>query len=281
MDKWIRVSSIADYVSQRQNADGGYTFAQWSESSAQDTYYAIEILKMLGIQPHRSQTTINFLQKLQHADGSFDSIKVAYYVTRSLKKLGTRPGRGVEEYVLLAQDSVQRSLGSVEVNIEASSDMETLYFSLETLRLLGKPTESGTLPELILNLRNHDGSFGKSGYSRMASVYYALASLKLLGYNVNSLEGTLRWVRACENPSGGFARNPKDFDPYLVLEDLYYGLKSLRVLGETCLYPSLNRELIGKFQNGNGGFRRSIFLGISTFEDTFYALSSLDILSAR
>jgi hypothetical protein len=100
-DKWIRASSIADYVSQRQNADGGYTFAQWSESSAQDTYYAIEILKMLGLQSHRRETTISFLQKLQQADGSFDSIKVAYYVTRSLKKLGTRPGKGVEEYVLL------------------------------------------------------------------------------------------------------------------------------------------------------------------------------------
>jgi hypothetical protein len=172
-------------------------------------------------------------------------------------------------------------LGNVEVNIEASSDIETLYLSLETVKLLGKPTESGTLPELILNLRNHDGSFGKSGYSRMASVYYALASLKLLGYNLNSLESTLRWVRARENPAGGFARNPKDFDPYLILEDLYYGLKLLSVLGETCLYPYLNRELIGKFQNGNGGFRRSIFLGISTFEDTYYALSSLDNLSAQ
>ena len=280
-DKWIRASSIADYVSQRQNADGGYTFAQWSESSAQDTYYAIEILKMLGVQPQRRKTTTNFLKKLQEADGSFDSIKVAYYVTRSLKELGTTPSRGVEEYVLLAQESVQRLLGSVEINIEASSDTETLYLSLETLKLLGKPTESETLPELVLNLRNHDGSFGKSGYSRIASVYYALASLKLLGYNVNSLEGTLMWVRACENPAGGFARNPRDFDPYLILEDVYYGLKALRVLGETSLYPSLNRELIGKFQNGNGGFRRSIFLGISTFEDTYYALSSLDILSAR
>jgi hypothetical protein len=115
----------------------------------------------------------------------------------------------------------------------------------------------------------------------MASVYYALASLKLLGYNVNSLEDTLGWIRACENPAGGFARNPKDFDPYLVLEDTYYGLKALRILGETCLYPSLNLELIGKFQNGNGGFRRSIFLGISTFEDTYYALSSLKTLVAQ
>jgi hypothetical protein len=276
-DKWIRASPIVGYVTQRQNDDGGYTFAQWSESSAQDTYFALEILKMLGVQPLRSKSTINFLKGLQHSDGSFDSVKVAYYVTRSLEELGTTPERGVEEYVLLAQNSASR-LGSFEVNIEAASDVETLYLSLETLKLLGKPIESEAMPQRILNLRNHDGSFGKSGYSRLASVYYALASLKLLGYNLNSLESTLKWIRACEHPSGGFARFPKDFDAYLILEDAYYGLKALELLGETCQHISQNLQLIGKFQNGNGGFRRSIFLGISTFEDTFYALSSLETL---
>jgi hypothetical protein len=277
-DKWIRASPIVGYVTQRQNDDGGYTFAQWSESSAQDTYYALEILKMLRVQPPRSQSTINFLKELQHSDGGFDSIKVAYYVTSSLKELGTTPERGIEEYILLVQNSASR-LGSFEVNIEAASDVETLYLSLETLKLLGKPIESEAMPELILNLRNYDGSFGKSGYSRMASVYYALASLKLLGYPMNALDSTLRWIRGCEYPSGGFARAPNDFDGYLVLEDIYYGLRALGVLGEGVLHHSQNLKLIGKFQNGNGGFRRSIFLGISTFEDTFYALSSLEILA--
>ena len=276
-DKWIRASSVVDYVTKRQNDDGGYTFAQWSESSAQDTYYALEILKMLGVQPSRSQSTIDFLKGLQHSDGGFDSVKVAYYVTRSLKELGTTPERGVEEYVLLAQNSASK-LGSFEVNIEAASDVETLYLSLETLKLLGKPIESEAMPQRILNLRNHDGSFGKSGYSRLASVYYALASLKLLGHNLNSLESTLKWIRACENPTGGIVRSPKHFDAYLILEDTYYGLKALELLSETCRHNSQNLRLIGKFQNGNGGFRRSIFLGISTFEDTFYALSSLETL---
>jgi hypothetical protein len=277
-DKWIRASSIIGYVTQRQNDDGGYTFAQWSESSAQDTYYALRILNMLRNRPPRSLSTVNFLKALQFSDGSFDSVKVAYYVTRSLKELGATPERGIEEYVLLAHDSASR-LGSFEVNIEAASDIETLWFSLETLRLLGKPTESEAMAKRILNLRNQDGSFGKSGYSRLASVYYALGCLKLLGYKLNSLHNTHVWIRACENPSGGFGSFPNDFDAYLILEDTYYGLKALELLGETCQYPFQNLQLIGKFQNANGGFRRSIFLGISTFEDTFYALSSIETLT--
>jgi hypothetical protein len=277
-DRWIQTSIVAPYVLERQNEDGGYTFARWSESSAQDTYFAIQILKMLGVQPPRIQSTINFLRRLQHPDGSFDSTKVAYYVIESLTELGGTPERSADNLILQARSSVLR-LGSFEVDIEASSELETAYLFLETLRLLRKPSEAQTLPQLILNLRNPDGSFGKGGYSRMASVYYALASLKLLRYDVNSLDSTLDWIRACENPAGGFARAPKDFDAYLILGEMYYGLKALEVLGQAPLYPYQNLSLIGKFQNGNGGFRRSIFLGISTFEDTFHALSTLQTLT--
>ena len=276
---WIRTEPIADYVAERQNADGGYTFAQWAESSAQDTYYALQILKMLGVEPALKERAIAFLRKLQHPHGGFDSIKVAYYVTASLIELGATLDRGFGGTIILARSSLER-LGSFEVNTEASSEIETAYLGLETLKVLGKPAESGTIPALILKLRNHDGSFGRGGYSHLASVYYALASLKLLRYDVNSLDSTLKWIRACENPAGGFARSPKDFDHYLILEELYFGLKALEVLGEASLYRSQNLNLIGKFQNRNGGFRRSIFLGISTFEDTFYALSSLEILDS-
>ena len=276
-DSWIRTRSIADYVLERQNEDGGYTFAQWSESSAQDTYFAIQILRMLDVSPVRKERTIAFLRKLQHSDGGFDSIKVAYYVTKSLKELGATLEKDCEEFILQAQSSLGR-LGSIEVNIEASSEIETTHLFLETSRLLGRSVESDTLLRLILSLKNHDGSFGQAGYSHLASLYYALASLKVLGYDVNSLDSTLRWVRGCENPAGGFARNPNHFEAYLILDEMYYGLKALEVFGEPSLYPSQNLNLIAKFQNSNGGFRRSIFLGISTFESTFHALSCLQLL---
>jgi hypothetical protein len=100
----------------------------------------------------------------------------------------------------------------------------------------------------------------------------------MLEYPVNTLDSTLRWIRGCEYPSGGFARAPKDFDGYLILENTYFGLGALGILGVGVLHHSQNLEVISKFQNGNDGFRRSIFLGISTFEDTFYALSCLNML---
>lgn len=112
----------------------------------------------------------------------------------------------------------------------------------------------------------------------MASVYYALASLQLLGYQTNELDNTLEWIRACENPSGGFDR--RQMGSYLMLDEIYYGLKALEVFGEVSRFPSENLNLITKFQNKNGGFRRSIYLGISDFDTTFYALSTIIMLSA-
>jgi hypothetical protein len=265
---------------ERQNEDGGYTFAQWSESSAQDTYLALQILKILGTKPIHRERTIQFLKRLQNPDGSFDSIKVAYYVVESLYELGATADRDPTQFILSLQ-SPSGGFGSLDVDIEASSEIETTYLSLRLLKLLGREVQADRTVEFILGLRNLDGSFGRQGYSSLASVCYAVASLKLLGFNVNSLNDTIKWIRDCEIPAGGFARTPNAFDAYLVVDDIYYGVKALDILDETVRYSFQNLDLIGKFQNSNGGFRRSIFLGISTFESTYQALSSLQTILRR
>jgi hypothetical protein len=83
----------------------------------------------------------------------------------------------------------------------------------------------------------------------------------------------LVWVRKCEVPTGGFVSSPELFSTYM--EDTYYGVKALEVLEERPTYSEETLKFISKFQNPNGGFRRSIFLGISDFESTYQALSSI------
>jgi len=62
------------------------------------------------------------------------------------------------------------------------------------------------------------------------------------------------------------------------LEDTYFGVKALEVLDESLRYPKETLKYVVKFQNPNGGFRRSIFLGISDFESTYQALSSIETI---
>lgn len=97
--EWIQVGKVVRYVSIRQNDDGGYSFAQGGDSSVEDTYYAIMILKMLGVKPLNEDRTVAFLKRMQRGDGGYDSVKVAYYAVKTLKELGSRPERDVRKFV--------------------------------------------------------------------------------------------------------------------------------------------------------------------------------------
>ena len=284
LGNWIPVDKIVRYIQERQNEDGGYFFAKEAESAAEDTYCAIKILKALHVEPQKKFDTARFLRFLQHSDGSFDSIKVAYYVAGAIHELQSKTSMSFNRFVL----SIQRpdgGFGSLEADVDTSSELETTYMAFKLLEMGGCDLHSDERMKLILSFRNPEGSFGKSGYSTSASTYHAVAILKLEGYDVKSLSDTLKWVRSCEIPTGGFRGTPASVDPYILVEDSYFSVKILHAMGEMCRYPHETLRLISRFQNSNGGFRRSIFLGISTFESTYQAVSTslaiLDMLEGR
>jgi hypothetical protein len=280
LGKRIRIQEALQYIQMRQNEDGGYSFARGAESSAADTYYGIQVLKMLGAEPRNAAKTINFMRSLQREDGSFDSVNVAYYVVKTLDELGAKLHRPFKGFILSLQTS-QGEFGVLEADMESPSELEMTYLSLELLRTVEHSLSFAKTKDIILTRQNRDGSFGRSGYSRLGATYHALASLSLLGFDVRTLRRTEDWVRACEIPSGGFRTNPESFDSYFIMDDVYFGVKCLDVLGKNYRFPSQTLDLVTKFQNENGGFRRSIFLGISAFESTYHAISACSTILAR
>jgi len=275
LKKLIDLDAIVGYICERQNQDGGYTFCRWTESNAQDTFYALNILSMLGVQPANIEKTIRFLKSLQYDDGRFDSIKVAYYVIKSLLRFGEKPlipVRGLTEYlpVLIG------NLKSQHLDVETLSEVENIYMLIDLCATLNIEVDSERIIESTLGIKNVDGSFGSVKRSRLASTFYALGTLKTLNYNIGELTDTLNWIRLHEHVNGGFSSSPEASPTYL--EDTYFGIKSLEMLNEEVYYPKETLMFIAKFQNPNGGFRRSIFLGISEFESTYQALSSIEAL---
>jgi hypothetical protein len=280
LGRWIQIEKVIHYIQIRRNGDGGYSFARGAESSAADTFYAIRILRMLGAELKGVDKTVEFMKSLQHEDGSFDSVNIAYYVIETLDELGAKPHKPFKHFILSSQGLHEDSAG-LEVDVELPSELESTYLSLELLKLVAHDLPLAKTKDLILHVQNPDGSFGRFGYSRLGAIYHALASLSLLGFDVRTLRRTKEWVRSCEIPSGGFRGTPGSFDPYIVIDDIYFGVKCLDILDESCRYPSQTLDLIANYQNENGGFRRSIFLGISTFESTYYAISVSSIILAR
>lgn len=262
----VWTEGVLNYVLKRRNEDGGYAFAQGLDSNAQDTYYGLAILKILGVQPPSLRQTLNWLRRFPTRD-----LYAYYYVSKALELSG-EPIEGDYERVL----SLRRpdgSFGTTDVDLEAPSEFLSTFMATELLKILGAPWDPKITVNWLLSYRNEDEGFGVYGRSNLRSTFYAVASLKNLGYPLGSIKGVVAYVRSCELSSGGFSVVPKVSTPYM--EDVYYGTFLLDLMGEECMYPEETANWVFRCLNSNGGFRRSTELGISTFEDTYFALSVL------
>jgi len=262
---WVR--RVLEYVTTRQNPDGGYNFCQGVESGAQDTYYALAIFNILDVPTPRVEATLKWLREFPA-----DNIYGYFYVAKGLILGGVQVDDALVSRVLSLRKP-HGGFSEVEVDVEAYSEFDATYRTTEILRELRVSYDPEPTVQWILKHLNPDGGFGAEGYSNIVSTFHAVASLDNLGYSVKQLGNTLRFVRSCEKPRGGFTAVPNVTLPYI--QDIYSGVSILSLMGERCTYPEATRDLVLGLQNANGGFRRSIELGISTFEDTYYALSTL------
>ncbi len=236
-------------------------------------------MRLLEVKPKNVEKTVSFLRSLQRKDGSYDSLKVAYYVVESLSHLGYRYDQPLN-YFAKSLEKISEKIGEARVYADVTSEVEDLYYAVKILSSFNVKLNREMIAEQILKIRNGDGSFGRIGYSRLASTYYSLSILSILGYSPEEFMDTLNWIRGCEVPSGGFVGESNLSSSYMVLEDIYYGVMALKVLNEKCRYSKETLRLIRRFQNPNGGFRRSIFLGISDFESTYQAVSTIKTILA-
>jgi len=270
-DLWVR--RVIDYVVNRQNEDGGYTFCQGTESNAQDTYYGLAILDLLGAPFPNVERTVEWLDSFVP-----DSLYSHYYVAKALKLCGKEPNKKLLRKFILSLPVINGEFGTVNVYAEVASEFLSIFMVIELADMADVEINRKKTVDWLLSLKNNDGGFGAHGHSNLNSTYHAVASLSNLSYPVKSLGGTLEYVRTCEKPYGGFTVVPIGTIPFM--EHIYYGASTLNLLGESLRYPKQTAELVLKCQNANGGFARSD-IGISTFEDTFYAVSVLQTISKQ
>jgi uncharacterized protein len=260
------VKKITDYVVNRQNNDGGYTFCQGAESNLQDTYYGLAMLSSLRGNFPDFEKTIKFVDNAR-----VNSIYSAYYVAKASLLLSRSIGPNLKKRVLSVLNS-QEYFGSTVFYSEIPSEFTTTFLALELAHLLKIKVNTEEVTNWMLNFRHDDGGFGTQEQSNINSTYYAIASINLIKESLNDLSETIAFVRKCEKPYGGFTVIPMNFSPYM--EHTYFGVMTLGLLGERSKHPSETINFVLGCQNDNGGFARSD-LGISTFENTFQAVQVL------
>jgi len=271
IEKRILLRKTVQYIAARQNADGGYTSVQYTDSTLYDTYLALETLRILKAGFPRVGDTIAWVK-------NYNAMNIRdYYLINKIFMILNQPLIDVSKRVVELMDSTGR-FGAREVDVETVSEVETTFMCVELMSMLNIKRDREKIIGFVLSLKNPDGGFGAPD-SSLNSTFYALKTLSTLNYPVEGMLDTLRFVRLHENPEGGFSLKPGAKPSFM--EPTFMGLACLRLFKEEPLYPEETVSFILGCQNANGGFRRSLEHGISSFEYTFQAVSSLEMLGFR
>ena len=273
MDLRILKQKVARYLQERSCPGGGFCFYRLNEPNPQDTYYALAIADLLQL-PCHDERTILYLQALQQADGSYESLTQAFFVLLSLRRLDRQPLHDPTEQI------VSYATRLLAIALPANTARPAILHELHQLTALFKameiewPTErKDTVVRLVQSFQQVDGGFGVEG-SSLPETAWATVVLRRVGHppaaiNVES------FLRSCEHPTFGFTGKPET--ALFFLEYLHAGLTLCQELRCIPTFPSACLSALLRCQTDTGGFART-HLAIATMDDTFRAIHGLTIL---
>ena len=267
-------SRAVDYVMARLCRNGGFCFYRLEEPNGADTYYALAILDLLNV-PFRDRNTESFLQGLQHADGTYDGIYAAFYSLCGLRLLDRKPVYDPGPYVAGSVGAYRLDADHLPAEVTSLFQRPACLVDLFLQTgLKATRKQRDRFIRLILEFRNSDGGFGYRR-STLTDTAHALRMLQGLSYPVASLR-TEKFIRQCEVIPFGFTDMPGSSLSYL--EYLDAGVSASQIGHFRPRYLEACVDFVAGCQNRNGGFARAGQGGISTLENTFYAVRSLKIL---
>ena len=276
-NRYINADAVIRYVEERRHEDGGYCFVSvLDETNINDTYYAIKIYGVFGMEVPEKEKTIEFLYNSAQLQTAAVAVAMAI---EGMAVLGARD-LAQEKLELLFQ-KYNPLEGKFAVGLGGSEEfgtatpLEATYWAVKAMNAAGyKPDDEmkERIREFVMKYKMGD-SYGVT-HPTTTMTYQALYSLRTLGYRPPKSEH-FRKVEVCGD-WGGFTEVPYSLPPYL--EPTFYALRGLELQNQraTCIRKHIS--FIRTLQNPNGGFRRSIELGISNFQNTYRAVASLDVL---
>ncbi|MCD6372576.1 MAG: hypothetical protein J7L37_03390 [Thermococcus sp.] len=277
LGRYVNVDAALRYVEKRHHEDGGYCFVSiLNDTNVNDTYYAVKIYKLLSLEFPEPEKTIEFLTNALQPQTAVVAIAMAL---EGLTLLGARDlAREKSEIIFTKYNPLE---GKFAVGLGGSEEfgtatpLEATYWVTKAFDAIGLKfgqDERDAIREFVMRFRNGNGYGVKQPTTTMT--YQALFTLNTLGYRPpKSLH-----FRNCElcGDWGGFTEVPYSLPPYL--EPTFYATRGFKLQNEAPTCPRRHVWFIRQLQNSNGGFRRSLELGISNFQNTYRALAVLDFM---
>ena len=284
MNAPINKKKLAEFTVSRRNSDGGYSFSYplfgvEFPSSISETYYALAILSMLKEEIPAKNQTIRYLNGTQREDGHYDSPGVAFFAVKSLLLLGEKPGKMefVEQLRGILRESriFSEQFGDEFLSADydtSESPFKLVYCASKALSLLGiRVTEDVSW---VLHFKRA-GGFGIKKPD-VTATYHVLTALRCGGHNLERPEDAASFIAGCRAENGGYSSVPGSIPAFI--ETTYFAIGALKLLNSKVDGKEKHWNYIVNLQNGDGGFRRSPYLGISTLCNSYYALRVLSLL---
>lgn len=275
LGRYVNVKGILDYVEERRHNDGGYCFVSvLDDTNVNDTYYAVKIHDLLGLEVPDGEKTVEFFERAIQPQTAVVAIAMAL---EGLALLGAKDV--AMEHVDIVFTKYNPLEGKFAVGLGGSEEfgtatpLEATYWVVKAFKAIGhrfSDEEKEAIRKFVMRFRNGNGYGVKQPTTTMT--YQALYTLHTLGYRPPRSPH----FRNCElcGDWGGFTEVPYSLPPYL--EPTFYATRGLELQGETPTCPRRHVWFIRQLQNPNGGFRRSLELGISNFQNTYRALAVVD-----
>ncbi|NJE10444.1 hypothetical protein [Thermococcus sp. MAR1] len=276
--RFVNADSLIRYIEERRHEDGGYCFVSvLDDTNVNDTYYAVKIYDLLGMKVPEPEKTVEFLERAIQPQTAVVAIAMAM---EGLAILGA--GDVAREHVGIVFTKYNPLEGRFAVGLGGSEEfgtatpLEATYWVVKAFKAIGydfSPDEKEAIRTFVMKFRNGNG-YGVKGPTTTMT-YQALHTLRTLGYRPPKSPH----FKNCElcGEWGGFTEVPYSLPPYL--EPTFYASRGLELQGERPDCPRRHIWFIRQLQNSNGGFRRSLELGISNFQNTYRALAVLDFMN--
>ncbi len=277
LGRYVNIEAVLHYIEERRHEDGGYCFVSvLNDTNVNDTYYAVKIYKLLGLEFPEPEKTIEFLANAIQPQTAVVAIAMAL---EGLALLGAKDmAREKSEIVFTkynpAEGKFAVGLGGSE-EFGTATPLEATYWvtkAFDAINLKFNPDEREAIRAFVMRFRRGSGYGVKRPTTTMT--YQALFTLHALGYRPPK-SPHFRNCELCGN-WGGFTEVPYSLPPYL--EPTFYATRGLELQNEAPTCPRRHVWFIRQLQNPNGGFRRSLELGISNFQNTYRALAVLDFM---
>jgi hypothetical protein len=257
----IDIDLTKNFILERCNDDGGYSFARTGPSTASETFYSISSLLMLGIDPPGKEKTVNWLRARQLKNGCFQSIQTAFYVTNTLKLLGKKIAK-IASFLDWCYRHYKNGLFSE--NINGSPSLKATYMITSCI---------GIYADNIYKREIHNTLLERPLPDNLTDIFRIVRICENIEMETPHREEIISFVEKCRTPAGYYSLIPKATS---FLEHTYHAVYLSRKF-DIPFDKKKIREHILACKNRDGGFGRAPN-SASFVQYTYYAIKILKLL---